>query len=101
MSNEVTTRPTKPRALTNVFNASVSTAVSLSSLCRGVTHALVQAEGGDLRYTTDGTTPTSSRGFLVPDGQWSPDITTDPALVLLFGTQVNILPLRYGPPLQS
>jgi hypothetical protein len=99
--NEVTTSPTKPRALENVFGADVSSAVSLASLCTGVTHALLQAEGGDLRFTTDGSTPTASVGFLVPDGQWSPDIITDPSLVMLFGTEVNILPLRYGPPLQS
>ncbi len=99
--NEVTTRPTRPRELTNVFGADISTAVSLASLCPGVMNALVQAEGGDLRYTTDGTTPTASRGFLVPDGQWTPDIITDPGQVLLFGTEANILPLRHGPPLQA
>jgi hypothetical protein len=101
--SEATTRPTKPRALANVLNEDISTATTLAELCPGVHQCLLQAEGGDLRYRTDGTAATleAGGGFLVPDGQWSPDVISDPSLVSVIGVGINILPYRYGPPLQS
>jgi hypothetical protein len=101
--SEVTTRPTRQRALPNVLNEDISTAKTVTDLCPGVGNCLLQAEGGDMRYRTDGTAATlaAGGGFLVSDGQWAPDVITDPGLVSVIGVGVNILPMRNGPPLQS
>ena len=46
----------------------VATAVVSLTVPAGVNQAVVQADGQALRFTLDGTTPTTSLGFLIPAG---------------------------------
>jgi hypothetical protein len=46
----------------------VATAVVSLTVPAGVNQAVVQADGENLRITLDGTTPTTTSGFVIPNG---------------------------------
>lgn len=56
----------------------VATAVvQLTMPGKGEIQAVVQADGQDLRFTLDGTSPTTTSGFLIKNGTSLPLSTTD------------------------
>lgn len=62
----------------------------------GALFALVQAEGGDVRYRDDGTDATADIGMLIPDGQNCWYCGTDLSAVSLFGDGTTINIAFYG-----
>ena len=62
------------RTCTGRTSYSVSTAVTLASICSGAAipvgsvTAMIQADGGSIRVTLEGTTPTASVGMRIDDG---------------------------------
>lgn len=48
--------------------SSLAAATALPSIPANVQYALIQCEGGDVRWRADGTAPTTTSGLLLPAG---------------------------------
>jgi hypothetical protein len=65
----VTSTPLLVNGVGSQWNLTVGTSVVSLTPPAGVSYALVQVETNSIRVTEDGTTPTSSNGFLISAGQ--------------------------------
>ncbi len=57
----------EPLGFVNVSAAALAAAVPLGGIPAGTKIAYIQADGGNVRYTDDGTVPTALIGMLLPD----------------------------------
>lgn len=58
-----------PLGIATIANASIVAAAGLGTIPDNTLVAFIQAEGGDVKWTDDGTTPTSTVGKRLYDGQ--------------------------------
>jgi hypothetical protein len=68
--------------ISHVLGTVATTVQTLSTAtpkANGANQAVVQADGQDLRFTLDGSTPTTSLGFLIKNGTSFPFNMTDAA----------------------
>lgn len=90
----------KPAGLQQIATATLATAQTLTAPTVDRTNiAMIQADGGQLRYTDDGTTPTASVGMLINDGETLPyqgDLTKIQLIRVAAPAAANISYYRAG-----
>lgn len=71
------------------YDDTISTATAFATPPEAATAVLVQAEGQAIRITTDGTTPTSTVGLLVPVASEGVLVTGDHAKLQVIETALS------------
>lgn len=68
-AQKIDVAPWVPAAVTpGMYGQLVAASVVQLSVPAGATHVMLTVDGGDVRFTEDGSTPTSANGLILTDG---------------------------------